>query len=308
MLNRLEKILRVLLKIVVSFIFVLLIFNQYLLNEQIELIQKDVQYESGLLHNRLNGIEDINLDIISQIQTTQQLLNKNIDDVKNEIEENNLNLELKLNKKLSNLQERRNFEKMINGNVFVKSLFGEGSGTVIKKTSNTMYILTCYHVIAEIYEMKNSELKAKVGYYMYESQLQGVVVYVVDIIKVNKDVDLALLKVNYSDFRLEEIKIAENEPLKGDEVYTVGNPLGSVRNISKGIVSNILGDFYFTDALTTFGNSGGTLYNKDVELIGVPAQVTGYGPDLANFTPESSMGMSIRLPVIKSFLQGIIYE
>jgi len=308
MLNRLEKILRVLLKIVVSLMFVLLIFNQYLLNEQIALVQKDTQYETGLLHDRLNDVEDTNLDILSQIQNVQRLLDKNMIEVKDEIEENSLTLELKLNKKLDTLQERRNFEKMLNGNVLVATLFGEGAGTVIKKTKDTMYILTCYHVIAEVYEMKTTALRVKVVYYMYESKLQGAVVYVADIIKVNKDDDLALLKVNYNDLRLKEIKIADNEPVKGDEVYTVGNPLGSIRNISKGILSNIIEGFYITDATTTFGNSGGTLYNKEAELIGVPAQVTGYGTSSENFSPESSMGMSISLPIIKAFLEGVIYE
>ena len=308
MLNRLKKISKVLFKILISSVFILLVFNQFALNEQIELVQKDMQYETNLLQDRLNGVEDTNLDIISQIQNVQRLLDKSIGDVKDEIEENSLSLELKLNRRLQTLQERRNFEKMLSGNVLVSSLFGEGAGTVIKKTNDAMYILTCYHVIAEVYEMKNVALRVKIVYYMHESKLQGAVVYTADIIRINENDDLALLKVNYNDCRLEEIKIADNEPLKGDEVYTVGSPLGSIRNISKGIISNIIEKFYITDATITFGNSGGTLYNKDAELIGVPAQVYGYGVSSETFSPESSMGMSISLPIVKAFLQGVIYE
>jgi serine protease Do len=135
--------------------------------------------------------------------------------------------------------------------------------------------------------------------------MQGVVVYGAEIIKIDEENDLALLKTFMVDDELEVAKIATTEPQKGDIVYSVGSPLGILRTVSQGILSNKVEGFYLSDNTTTFGNSGGGLYNTNGELIGVPAQVMGYGSEEL-FAPESSLGMSINLPRIRLFLDGEI--
>jgi S1-C subfamily serine protease len=205
------------------------------------------------------------------------------------------------------------YNKIIRGDVLVMGIFGSGAGTVIKKTENTMYVLTCYHVVDDIIKLNEGGLKvnAIVGYSLGETgdidNLKSFVSFSAEVIKSDEENDLALLKVNYSDPNLSEIKIAEQEPQKGDTVYSVGSPLGLLRNVSKGILANKIEGFFVCENVTTFGNSGGGLYNKDGDLIGVPSNVMGYKGGLDKdgkdtFIPESSLGLSRDLKTIKNFL------
>jgi len=206
---------------------------------------------------------------------------------------------------------------LLKSNVFVRGFFGTGAGTVIKKTENRMYILTCYHVVEDIVKFNEMGLPmgATVGYSKTDelNTVVGMIVYGAKIIKSNKDKDLALLEVRIVDNELEARPIAENEPQKGDTVYSIGSPLGLLRTISKGILSNKEDGFYISDNTTTFGNSGGGLFNIKGELIGVPSNVTGYsaGTDKNGdeiFVPESGLGLSRDLSTVRSFLGDFLNE
>ncbi len=217
--------------------------------------------------------------------------------------------------------------KMINSDVFVEGLMGMGGGTVIAKTEKSMYILTCYHVISDIDMLNKAGLpyKATIGYSKKDDSgtIAGMVAYGAVIVKVDEKNDLALLKTGAIDDNLVVAPISTVYPQKGDVVYSVGSPLGLLRTISKGILSGHEDGFYLSDNTTTFGNSGGGLYNTKGELIGVPSNVMGYSvaekkfiPQLFNtqndeepagkFVPETSLGLSIDLPRIQTFLKGVI--
>ena len=214
-----------------------------------------------------------------------------------------------------------NIKKLLDSNVFVIGLFGEGAGTVIKKTENNMYILTCAHVIEEIYKLNKNGFKlgASIGYSKTDEKdlIAGLIVYGAEIIKYDEENDLALLKTSIIDKDLIAVNLANEEPQKGDVVYSIGSPLGLYRTISKGIISNKLEGFYFSDNTTTYGNSGGGLYNTKGELIGVPSNVMGYEVakkigyerylqnEENKFVPETSLGLSISLFRIKAFLEGV---
>jgi S1-C subfamily serine protease len=198
---------------------------------------------------------------------------------------------------------------MLNGSVFVQGIEGMGAGTVVKKTEKNMYILTCAHVVNDVYEMNKLGLKmgASIGYSKTDELgvVQGLIVYGAEIIKYDEKEDLALLKTFVTDNSLNEISLSLENPVKGDIVYSVGCPLGMLRTISKGILSNVQDRFNVSDNTTTFGNSGGGLYNIYGQLIGVPSNVPGYSAG-GEFIPESSLGLSICLDRIKAFLEGEI--
>lgn len=224
------------------------------------------------------------------------------------------NLELELDKMISKIEISIHLKDMENTSVFVESILGFGSGTVVYSTNENMYILTCYHVVEEIVELneKGITFPATVGYYKRneEGRQIGAIMHAADVIKYDKDIDLALLKIYQVDDNLKVALIAENEPEKGDTIYSVGNPLNRelVRTISRGILANKIEGYYLSDNTITFGNSGGGLFNSRGELIGVPALVYGYGKSKEDESiPESSLGMSINLTTIREFLRGIEY-
>jgi serine protease Do len=198
--------------------------------------------------------------------------------------------------------------KIINSSVCVKALEGLGAGTIVRKDKNKMYVLTCFHVIATSFFDENSKNMCNIEYELLDKtyKVQGTVSYLAKIIKIDIDNDLALLEIYINDKNLVAIKLAKIEPIRGDIVYSVGSPLGLERTISTGILSNFIEGFYVSDNTTTFGNSGGGLYNKSGELIGVPARVFVYFPFPP--IPESGLGMSIELKIIKKFLIPYVWS
>jgi S1-C subfamily serine protease len=266
--------------------------------------------------DRQDNFDNNNQSIKNDLELTTQIqdLARNTNKFKNEIEKENFIDSLKLDseiKQIKNQIKEVDKQKIINGSVFVRGIEGLGSGTVIKKTEEAMYILTCHHVVEDVIEFneKGYELGASIGYSKTDTlnKVAGIMAYGAEIIKYDEEKDLALLKVFFIDDELVEIKIAEEEPQKGDIVYSVGNPLGLLRTISKGILSNKIEGLYISDNTITFGNSGGGLYNNKGELIGVPSQVQIYGYTESMPVPESSLGQSRDLQTIKDFLKGVEY-
>ncbi len=92
------------------------------------------------------------------------------------------------------------------------------------------------------------------------------------VIAQEKATDLALLRVPFN--RLNGLSVGRTTPRMGDEVFTIGCPLGLSRTLSKGMVTQpqraIDGKRLLqTDLATSQGNSGGPLVNRDGEVVGV---------------------------------------
>src|SRR5262249_25734691 len=94
--------------------------------------------------------------------------------------------------------------------------------------------------------------------------------------------DLALLKVNGSDFKA--IALGNPDAVKvGDVVLAVGNPLNVGQTVTMGIISGkgrstgvgdgSYEDFLQTDAPINHGNSVGALVNTKCELVGINSQI-----------------------------------
>jgi serine protease Do len=109
-------------------------------------------------------------------------------------------------------------------------------------------------------------------------------------------VDLALVKVDTAQ-RLTAVRWADSDKVQiADPVFAAGNPLGIGLSVSSGIVSalnrNIMSspydDFIQTDAAINHGNSGGPLFNRNGEVIGV---------DTAIISPTTgSVGLGFAIP------------
>jgi len=134
---------------------------------------------------------------------------------------------------------------------------GFGSGSLISEEG---YILTSYHVIEDeknIYVRSGTKDKIKA-----------------QIIRVNKDYDLALLKIEGDGFKALKFGNSSQTDV-GDEIYAAGTPLDkSLRqSVSKGIVSGFRQwngvNFLQTDVSINSGNSGGPMLNSKGEIIGI---------------------------------------
>jgi hypothetical protein len=218
--------------------------------------------------------------------------------------------------------------RMVNSSVYVKGFFTKGSGTVIKKTKNEMYILTAFHVLrmsVRLNELGKNKTDAVIGYLINGKEIE----YPVEVVKYNEKDDLLLLKINKVDENLAVAQLAKEEPEIGTEMYSIGNPQLLNRILCKGILCHKDKEFYITDTTVMGGSSGGGVFNYYGELVGVVKQVPAdptFIPDIyvkkeepkgetdkiigSKNIPgiikvsENNICMSKPLPVIKEFLKG----
>lgn len=113
------------------------------------------------------------------------------------------------------------------------------------------------------------------------------------LIKVSKDHDLALLKLdNYATPFL--TLASQKYPKQGAKVFAIGSPLGITDSLTSGIITKASRDALFTDTQILPGNSGGPLINTDGKVIGVNTAV------LAQNRNADGLGIAIYAARIRS--------
>ncbi len=166
-----------------------------------------------------------------------------------------------------------------------------GSGVIVTQDG---YVLTNYHVVDGADDIKvdltdGRTLTAKV-------------------IGTDKPSDLALLKINGSDFNAVALGNSDNVRV-GDVVLAVGNPLGVGQTVTMGIISakgrstsvgdGSYEDFLQTDAPINHGNSGGALVNAKGELVGINSQI------LSNSDGNIGIGFAIPVNMAKTVMDQL---
>lgn len=157
----------------------------------------------------------------------------------------------------------------------VDRMFGEeisgGSGFVIDTDG---HIVTNAHVIDGV----NASMRVEVTFFD-GTHVQS------EIVGVDLDSDLAVLRVDLPSDRLRPVTFADsNELIIGQTALAIGSPFGQKWTMTAGIISALdrtiegLGQFEIgaviqTDAPINPGNSGGPLLNLAGEVIGVNAQI-----------------------------------
>ena len=123
--------------------------------------------------------------------------------------------------------------------------------------------------------------------------------YVADVVDVDANTDLALLRINAREI-FPTVILGNSDLLEvGDLVLAVGSPFGFARTVTMGIVSsnrrglNIDGirypDMIQTDATINEGNDGGPLVNIRGEVVGI---------NMAVFRPNNQFtGISFAIPI-----------
>jgi serine protease Do len=149
--------------------------------------------------------------------------------------------------------------------------YGLGSGVIVRRDGNKVYVLTNNHVVGEA-----EEISVKLS-----DQRQ----FTAKLVGTDARKDLALVVFETKD----SVPIAalgnSDELQVGDWVLAVGNPLGFSSTITSGIVSALgrhsmpgsnmasFTDYIQTDAAINQGNSGGALVNIYGEVVGINAWI-----------------------------------
>ena len=166
---------------------------------------------------------------------------------------------------------------------------GAGSGVVMMNDvsdARIYYIVTNNHVIEN---SKNIKVRLTDGS-EYAASLIGTDIFT----------DVALLKITVEDGKtLNTVPISNSDDLlDGQEVFAVGNPLGTLGgSVSRGIIScterkisvdGIKMTLLQTDAAVNPGNSGGALFDTSGNLVGIVN---------AKYTSETVEGIGFAIPI-----------
>ncbi|MBE7461953.1 MAG: trypsin-like peptidase domain-containing protein [Planctomycetes bacterium] len=159
---------------------------------------------------------------------------------------------------------RANVVVAVGGSAEVQSY---GSGVILKHVDHTAYILTNRHVIGEA---KSGEIE--VIFYTSESSKAEIQW------KAEGDVDLVILSCPVIALeRYAQIKVSREPVGIGEDVFAVGNPMGLSWSYTQGSISGLRRmeggphgvELYQTQTPINSGNSGGGLYTKQGDLVGI---------------------------------------
>ena len=166
------------------------------------------------------------------------------------------------------------------GNRQKNRIIGIGSGFVVKHEG--LKILTNWHVISDADSISvwlKPDRMVDENYLIHEVDS-----YSAKLVKINKTKDLAMLTIDgVLPIKVKPVKYGNFQRIKpGQTSYAIGHPGGLLWTFSSGMVSQVRpkynwkykGSIHKANVIQTQtpispGNSGGPLFNKDKELIGV---------------------------------------
>lgn len=173
---------------------------------------------------------------------------------------------------------------------------GLGSGVIVRRTGNTLYVLTNNHVAGSATKIT---VKLNDGR-EFEGKLVGA----------DSRMDVALVSFESSDSSIPVAKLGDSDKVQpGDICMAFGAPLGYSQSVTQGIVSatgrsenhmSAVSDYIQTDAAINQGNSGGPLVNIYGEVIGINTWIAS--------SSGGSVGLGFAIPInnIKDSIDSFI--
>jgi S1-C subfamily serine protease len=192
--------------------------------------------------------------------------------------------------------------------VLNKKLHSIGSAVVIDSHANyPATILTAFHVIDDL-PSDNITMTS-----CWSGRLAICEVYECTVVATDRRRDLAILQTKKKlELAIPYVTLAKTLPIKGQTVWSIGNPGSSTRKVTKGVLSDWKINpkdvmIYISDIAIDHGNSGGGLFNSKGELIGITYAAYINRIDIA---PDVSLEAGVNhgwalitsLPEIKDFL------
>ena len=157
---------------------------------------------------------------------------------------------------------------VITGSAGLLSGHGVGSGIIVRRDDQDVYILTNRHVV----EMGGDRASLRVLFYNGEES-QAKLEWMAP-----EGVDLAVLKCQALTLPADiSVEVSPTPPKQGEHVFAVGNPMALYWSYTEGVISAIRQQdcegrevtVYQTQTPINQGNSGGGLYNMRGELVGI---------------------------------------
>ena len=192
------------------------------------------------------------------------------------------------------VQQVPDFFSFFQGGNMEREVKMSGSGVILEKTKDYLYMITNHHVIDGAKDLSVTFSDDKT--------------YKAEVVKYDENNDIAIIRVRIKD--LSESTLAEIKPIKigdsnsleiGESVVAIGNALGYGQSVTTGVVSAVNRNFapkesldkktYIqTDAAINPGNSGGALLNMKGELVGI---------NTAKIASSSIEGMGYAIPMAR---------
>ena len=174
---------------------------------------------------------------------------------------------------------------------------GMGSGFVY---SDEGYVITNQHVVQDAERVMITFLDGEA--------------YIGNVIGTDRDLDIAVVKVEPTNTYLQPIKIGDSSKLKvGEKIAAIGNPFGLSGSMTSGIVSQ-MGRFLpqetgysipyviQTDAAINPGNSGGPLINMKGEVVGINTAIQSATGEF------SGIGFAVPANTVKKVVPVLIQD
>ncbi|HKV43043.1 MAG TPA: trypsin-like peptidase domain-containing protein [Blastocatellia bacterium] len=175
-----------------------------------------------------------------------------------------------------------------------------GSGSIIDARGD---ILTNYHVIVNA----TTQLTVQIENQKYSASIVGV----------DRDDDLAVIKVTSPPRQMTAVKLGSSTGLEvGQKVLAIGNPFGFQKTMTRGIISGLerplrdpiarrtIEGAIQTDASINPGNSGGPLLNSRGEMIGINTAI--YSPDGQGNGGSIGIGFAVPVDLAKKIIPDLL--
>ena len=174
---------------------------------------------------------------------------------------------------------------------------GMGSGFVY---SDEGYVITNQHVVQDAERVMITFLDGEA--------------YIGNVIGTDRDLDIAVVKVEPTNTYLQPIKIGDSSKLKvGEKIAAIGNPFGLSGSMTSGIVSQMgrllpqetgysIPVVIQTDAAINPGNSGGPLINMKGEVVGINTAIQSATGEF------SGIGFAVPANTVKKVVPVLIQD
>lgn len=164
----------------------------------------------------------------------------------------------------------------------LRSYYTGASGFIFKREENKYYVFTCYHVAEGFRDYEILIIPDSIkNYENISSEYDDFREYPVATLEyINEATDVAILSFT-SEYEWPTLKIAKNNPQKGDSLMIIQNPKSQIGVIHYGeVTSNRLEKFDCHDGRlpilvmkhnvhTLGGSSGSAVLNENMEVVGI---------------------------------------